>query len=355
MPNTATFTILHTNDRHGRYLPIAVSPGNATAQTGDPGRSPQQFDRAGRVGGFPILATLVEQFRTERGTENVVLLDGGDSFADDLLGNLTKGEAAIRLMNEVGYQAMALGNHDFDYGADRTRELQRIAGFPMRGANVAERASGEPFLGDPTLVADVGGVPVGILLLGYHHTDLTGNPRHVEALRFESGIEPPAATRERQWPCSQGSASACPWTLHSRAVVRLAPTSLQGGHIGDDRGPDPLCTGAECDKPDTYRSYGDRRWVGPDGGDAMDRGLQPSRRKTDPGPVCGRGPHRSRGRVQSCHPFGDAGGNSPLRRLQGGNQCPPGGVNGDRGRRGGTEGDGSDTPTGTRPDKADRR
>ena len=189
MSYSATFTILHTNDRHGHYLPIAVAPGNATAQTGDPGRSPQQFERAGRVGGFPILATAVEQLRRERGAENVLLLDGGDGFADDLLGNLTRGEAVVRLMNEVGYQAMALGNHDFDYGAERIRELQHMAHFPMRGANVVEKASGQPFLGDPTLLLEAGGTRVGILALGYYHTDLTTNPSNVQALRFENGIE----------------------------------------------------------------------------------------------------------------------------------------------------------------------
>ena len=44
---TGTFTILHTNDIHGRHRPFAVSPGNATAQTGDAGRSPSSFERAG--------------------------------------------------------------------------------------------------------------------------------------------------------------------------------------------------------------------------------------------------------------------------------------------------------------------
>ncbi|MFP5406578.1 MAG: metallophosphoesterase, partial [Gammaproteobacteria bacterium] len=116
-------TLLYTNDFHGRYVPFAVEPGNATAQTGDPGRSPQSFEHAGRVGGFAALATAIERIRQARGPANVVLLHGGDTFSDDLLGNLTQGEAVIRLMNEVGYEFSALGNHDFDYGAQRTREL----------------------------------------------------------------------------------------------------------------------------------------------------------------------------------------------------------------------------------------
>lgn len=119
----------------------------------------------------------------------MLLVDGGDTFSDDLLGNLTRGEAVIRLMNAVGYQFMALGNHDFDYGFERTSEISRIARFPMRGANIVERATGQPVFGDPTLSATVGGVHVGLLALGYHNTHLTGDRDNTRALAFTSGIE----------------------------------------------------------------------------------------------------------------------------------------------------------------------
>lgn len=181
-------TILHTNDMHGRHTPFHVAPGDATAQTGDPGRSPSSFDRAGRIGGFEYLAGAVRAIREREGADNVLLLDGGDTFGDDLLGNLTRGEAMIRLMNAVGYDAMALGNHDFDYGADRTAELQVIAKFPMRGANVLG-PDGAPFLGDPVGLLEAGGARVGILSLGYHNTDKTGSKANVRGLKFTSGIE----------------------------------------------------------------------------------------------------------------------------------------------------------------------
>lgn len=181
-------TILHTNDMHGRHLPIRVEPGNATAQTGDPGRSKQSFDRAGKIGGFAHLASVVEAVRREKGANNVLLVDGGDTIGDDLLGNLTKGEAMIRLMNAVGYDLMALGNHDFDYRADRTAELQRIAQFPMRGANVLG-PDGKPFGGEPYLIKTIGGVRLAILTLGYHNTAKTGSPKNVEGLTFGNGIE----------------------------------------------------------------------------------------------------------------------------------------------------------------------
>jgi 2',3'-cyclic-nucleotide 2'-phosphodiesterase (5'-nucleotidase family) len=116
-------------------------------------------------------------------------VDGGDTFSDDLLGNLTRGEAVIRLMNSLGYQLMALGNHDYDYGSERTRELDQIANFPMRAANVVDVKTGRPFLGDPTIVFQAAGIRVGFLTLTYHNTGYTGNPKNYEGLEFKDGIE----------------------------------------------------------------------------------------------------------------------------------------------------------------------
>lgn len=182
-------TILHTNDMHGRYGPISISKGNDTSQTGDPGRTWDAFDREGTAGGFPSLATAVRRIRRERGADNVLLVDGGDTFSDDLLGNLTRGEVVIRLMNSLGYQLMALGNHDYDYGSERTRELDQIANFPMRAANVIDEKTGLPFLGDPTIVFQAAGIRVGFLALTYHNTGHTGNPKNYEGLAFKDGIE----------------------------------------------------------------------------------------------------------------------------------------------------------------------
>ncbi|MHB1124581.1 MAG: bifunctional metallophosphatase/5'-nucleotidase [Ramlibacter sp.] len=183
-----TITLAHVNDTHGRHLPFAVSPGNATAQTGDPGREAVSFPRAGRVGGFATLAGAVRALRQRVGADRLLLLHGGDAFGDDLLANLTRGEATIRLMNALGFQFMALGNHDFDYGAERTRALQDIARFPMRAANVTD-AHGRSFLGEPAQVFQVGGIRVGVLALAYHNTAQTGSPDNVRGLSFGSGIE----------------------------------------------------------------------------------------------------------------------------------------------------------------------
>lgn len=183
-------TILCTNDFHGRYMPIYMFGGSATAQTGDPGTSRMQvFPRAGDIGGFAHLLSRIREIRVSQGRGNVLLVHGGDTFSDDLLGNLTEGQAIIEMMNRMAYDFAALGNHDFDYGWQRTQALQGIANFPMRGANVIVEATGEPFLGDPVRVLERAGLKIGLVAIGYHNTDQTTNPKNVKGLRFTDGVQ----------------------------------------------------------------------------------------------------------------------------------------------------------------------
>lgn len=108
--------ILHTNDTHGRIFPVIVKDNNVASQMADEGaKNNIEARRQGEIGGMASLATAVSDIRKKHGHENVLLVDGGDSFSDGMLAKLTKGEANIRLMNKLGYDFMALGNHDFDF------------------------------------------------------------------------------------------------------------------------------------------------------------------------------------------------------------------------------------------------
>ncbi len=102
-PKPVTVTILHTNDTHSQLEPMFVSG-------------------EGEQGGAARRATLIKQIREEKGDDNVFLLSGGDYFQGSLFYNTWKGSAEIMVMNELGYDAAALGNHEFDLGAE---ELSR--------------------------------------------------------------------------------------------------------------------------------------------------------------------------------------------------------------------------------------
>lgn len=182
-------TVLHTNDMHGRHMPFQVAPGDATSQTGDLGRAFTEFPRPGTVGGLARIATAIKQTREEVGSQRVLLFEAGDVFSDDFVLNKYEGKPMIQLMNSLGYDYMSLGNHDFDYGLERTRELQAMATFPMRGANVLEK--GVPIFGQPWKVFDMldGQIKVAVLAMGYHNTHQTGSRDNTEGLDFQSGIE----------------------------------------------------------------------------------------------------------------------------------------------------------------------
>ncbi len=185
----ASISILHTNDMHGSYMPFETNLGNATAQTGDSIDNFMRFERTAIIGGFEYMASAIKSIRKNKGDESVILLDGGDTFSDDQLGNLTKGEAMIKMMNEVNYDLMALGNHDFDYGLERTNELQLLANFPMRAANIIDKETGNPIFGEPYVIINKQGINIAILALSYRNTPLTGNSKNIKGLEFGIGVE----------------------------------------------------------------------------------------------------------------------------------------------------------------------
>ncbi|AQG80793.1 bifunctional metallophosphatase/5'-nucleotidase [Spirosoma montaniterrae] len=111
-----SITILHTNDVHSRLDPFPM----------DGGRN------AGR-GGVARRATLLRQIRQQQA--NVLLFDAGDVFQGTPYFNLYKGEPEILAMNQLGYDAGTLGNHDFDGGIDNMVTQFGKATFPVLIAN----------------------------------------------------------------------------------------------------------------------------------------------------------------------------------------------------------------------------
>lgn len=174
--DTYSLTVLHTNDTHGHPLPYAWSGlvvGGVTYN-------------AIQAGGLPARATYVKQVRSEQ--TNVVVLDAGDVTTGLVVSNYFKASPDILGMNAVGYDAMALGNHEFDNGIAELRAREKEAKFPMLSANIYEKASGKLFA-KPYALIKLKDITVGVIGLTTPETVTATLPANVEALEFRDPVE----------------------------------------------------------------------------------------------------------------------------------------------------------------------
>lgn len=161
-----TITIYHTTDVHGWY---SARPARWNKE--NPARA---------IGGFPALAALLQKEKNP-----YILLDGGDMFQGTPEGALTKGMASVTLMNQLGYGAVVVGNHDYDYTEDTLKVLVSSAAFPFLGANVYRKADGEPvaYL-KPYVMIEKDGEKIAVLGIAGKHTATSTLPANVKHLEF---------------------------------------------------------------------------------------------------------------------------------------------------------------------------
>lgn len=148
-------TILHTNDTHAHLEPF--TPFKAEEQ-----------------GGVSRRFTLIKQIRAEGG--NVLLLDAGDVFQGTLYFNQYEGQADLWFMNKMGYDAMAVGNHEFDKGQEPLARFIDGANFPLLSANLD--CAGSELLRDkikPYVIKEIGGQKVGIFGLTTEEVTIISN------------------------------------------------------------------------------------------------------------------------------------------------------------------------------------
>nr|WP_228530839.1 MULTISPECIES: 5'-nucleotidase C-terminal domain-containing protein [Myxococcaceae] len=184
-PAPVRLTLVGTNDLHGWVMPHEGKLPDGTPVT---------------QGGLATFAGYVAALRQDN-PDGVLLLDGGDLFQGTLASNLTEGEVVVRAMNQLGYVAAALGNHEFDFGPVGARSVAQAgddpvgalkariaeAHFAVLAANVQEAATGAApawLKGDGTLLVERNGVRIGVLGLATPTTPSVTNPVNVAGLRF---------------------------------------------------------------------------------------------------------------------------------------------------------------------------
>ncbi|MDC7127026.1 MAG: 5'-nucleotidase C-terminal domain-containing protein [Spirochaetales bacterium] len=162
-------TILHTNDHHGH--PVAF----------------YNYPAAGQ-GGLPAQATLVEQIRAE--VPNVLLLSAGDMNTGRPESNFFKAEPDVIGMNYIGYDAMAMGNHEFDPTPEEMQRQIVLCEFPWLCANVVKEDSGD-YIDNvkPYIIKEYDGFKVAVFGLMTQTTESTGSPEHIKGYKFLDEVE----------------------------------------------------------------------------------------------------------------------------------------------------------------------
>ena len=182
LASAVTLTILHTSDLHGR-----VHPHDALADR-DLGE------------GLARVAAAVKAIRAEGSP--VLLLDSGDTIQGAPEQALTlAGDGAdpiVRAMNLAGYDAMAIGNHEFDFGKARLEKSRKEAKFAWLSANTLG-PDGDPAF-PPYVVREIAGLRVGILGLVTNQVGNWISPPLLEKLRFTE----PVAIARRWVPVLRG-------------------------------------------------------------------------------------------------------------------------------------------------------
>ncbi|MFC4335681.1 bifunctional metallophosphatase/5'-nucleotidase [Salininema proteolyticum] len=190
-----SFTAMGTTDLHGHVF------------NWDYFADGEYADDEGNAKGLSRIATLVERVREEKGRENTVLIDAGDTIqgtplayyfakVDPIAEPGGPTHPMAQAMNEIGYDAAALGNHEFNYGLDTLRAFESQLEFPLLGANAIDLDSGEPAFPPYHFVRlkPPHGKPVQVAILGLTNPGIAiWDKAHVEGVMEFPGLESQAA------------------------------------------------------------------------------------------------------------------------------------------------------------------
>ncbi|MGW1748455.1 bifunctional metallophosphatase/5'-nucleotidase [Streptomyces sp. NPDC002092] len=138
-----SLTVMGTTDLHGHVF------------NWDYFKDAEYSDKAGNAQGLARISTLVNQVRAEKGRCNTLLLDAGDTIqgtpltyyyakVDPITAEGGPVHPMAQAMNAIGYDAAALGNHEFNYGLETLRKFEEQLHFPLLGANAVDAKSQRP-------------------------------------------------------------------------------------------------------------------------------------------------------------------------------------------------------------------
>jgi 2',3'-cyclic-nucleotide 2'-phosphodiesterase (5'-nucleotidase family) len=167
-------TVIYINDTHGYVEPAVDSSGNS-------------------VGGFARIATVVEDIMADK--ENVLFLCGGDLLSGPAINILFTGKVDVECLNQMGLTACTLGNHEFDFGQDRLKELEALAEFPFISSNVWVSAENTTFTKDRYLSPYLPDFDLPIVIYGLTTTETPTSTDRQNVLGLEF-LDPTAVSKK---------------------------------------------------------------------------------------------------------------------------------------------------------------
>ncbi|MCF7452932.1 bifunctional UDP-sugar hydrolase/5'-nucleotidase UshA [Vibrio sp. A1-1] len=164
---TYKLTVLHTNDHHGRFWQ-------------------NRYGEYGMAARKTLIDDLREEIQAEGGS--VLLLSGGDINTGVPESDLQDAEPDFKGMSKIGYDAMALGNHEFDNPLDVLFKQQEWANFPMLSANIYDKSTGKRLF-QPYAMFKKQGIKIAVIGLTTEDTAKLGNPEFIEQIDFRDPKE----------------------------------------------------------------------------------------------------------------------------------------------------------------------
>ncbi|MGY5958106.1 bifunctional UDP-sugar hydrolase/5'-nucleotidase UshA [Kosakonia sp. BK9b] len=239
---TYNVTILHTNDHHGHFW---------RSDYGEYGLSAQK--------------TLVDGIRKEVAAQggSVLLLSGGDINTGVPESDLQDAEPDFRGMNLIGYDAMAVGNHEFDNPLSVLRQQEKWAKFPFLSANIYQKSTGERLF-KPWMIFNRQGLKIAVIGLTTDDTAKIGNPEFFTDIEFRKPAdeaklviselkqnEKPdviiATTHMGHYDNGEHGSNAPGDVEMARSLPKGALAMIVGGHSQD-----PVCMASENKKQVDY-------------------------------------------------------------------------------------------------------
>ena len=229
VPKTAEkdLVLVHTNDVHGRIVE-------------EKGR-----DKTTSVVGDAKLATVIENERAKK-DQTTVVVDAGDAFQGLPISNSTKGEARAEILNKMNYDAMAVGNHEFDFGLDEAKKYKQILKFPLLSSNTY--VNGARLFEASTIIdkdKSVKGDEVVVIGVTTPETATKTHPKNVQGVTFKDPIpEVLNVVKEIQAKAkATGDDYKTYVILAHLGVDTTTPNEWRGSTLADELSKSPLLKG----------------------------------------------------------------------------------------------------------------